>query len=444
MAAIAPVAPQLSRKQVIAVGHAQQRVNIYEGAIRSGKTFSSILAWLAFVASAPLNGELIMIGKNKDSIYRNVFAPIENEPALAMVAAHVHYRQGSNTARILGRRVNVVGANDSKAESKIRGMTVAGAYIDEVTVIPVEFFKQMLGRMSVVGARMFGTTNPDSPAHWLKVEYLDKIGVADKNGYVQLQNWARFHFTIDDNPSLSDEYKESIRREYTGLWYRRFILGLWVSAEGAIYDMWDAAPFNPARPVDGGHVIAWKDLPRMVELYGVGIDYGTTNPTSAVLMGLGVDGRLYLIDEYRHETLDGELRLADPQLSKRLRDWLAENHLPYENRLKAQYIVLDPSAASFHVQLQLDGVHNVAPAENDVLYGIRTVSGLLSQKMLITSDRCRGWINEAPGYSWDPTAQLAGQDKPLKTADHSCDAVRYIVATTQRLWVSQLDMTLAA
>lgn len=438
-----PEPPRLSPKQIVAVGHATGRVNIYEGAIRSGKTFSSILAWLAFVASAPPNGELIMIGKNKDSIYRNVFAPIENEPALSMVSDQVHYRQGSNTARILGRRVNVVGANDTKAESKIRGMTVAGAYVDEITVLPVEFFKQLLGRMSVPGSRLYGTTNPDSPAHWLKVDYLDKIDVPDAAGVPQLQNWFRFHFTIDDNPQLSDEYKDSIKAEYTGLWYRRFILGLWVSAEGAVYDMWDASPFNPLRPDDGGHVVAWRDLPIMTDIFAVGIDYGTTNPTSAIMLGLGVDGRLYAIDEYRHDSTDGVIRLTDSQLSEAFRAWLKADHLPYSTPLVPQYIVLDPSAASFHAQLKLDGLTNVANADNDVTYGVRTVASLLARKLFLVSDRCTGWMSEAPGYSWDPTAQLRGEDKPMKVADHSCDALRYVITTTQKLWVNRLNYALA-
>lgn len=439
-----PAHPTLSRKQLRAIAQSTGRVNIWEGSIRSGKTFSSILAWVTFlslipikghavpkvpagVPDPPLNGELVMVGKNVDSIYRNVFAPIEKDPALAWLAQHVKYKQGANVAHIMGHRVNVIGANDDRAESRIRGMTVAAAYVDEITVLPMNFFKQLLGRMSAAGARLFGTTNPDSPAHWLKVDYLDKLE--------ELPNWRRFHFVMDDNPSLTEEYKNDLKREYTGLWYRRFILGLWVSAEGAIYDMW--AP-------EEGHVIPWASLPQMQDIFAVGIDYGTTNPTAAVMLGLGVDGRLYLIDEWRHDNVEGQLRPTDADLSKGLRDWLAENHLPYKNWLKPTYIIVDPSAASFQAQLRKDGVNGIASADNDVLYGIRTVSSLLSQRLLITSDRCKGWISEAPGYSWDPKASKNGEDKPIKAADHSCDAVRYVITTTERLWTNRLDYNLAA
>lgn len=439
-----PAGPTLSRKQIRAIAEANGRVNIWEGSVRSGKTFSSILAWVAFLAiipvkgktatklppgvpAPPTNGELIMVGKNVDSIYRNVFAPIEKDPALAWLAQHVKYKQGANVAWVMGHRVNVIGANDDRAESRIRGMTVAGAYVDEITVLPMNFFKQLLGRMSAAGARLMGTTNPDSPAHWLKVDYLDKLD--------ELPDWRRFHFVMDDNPSLSEEYKDSLKREYTGLWYRRFILGLWVSAEGAIYDMW--AP-------EEGHVIPWAKLPEMQDIFAVGIDYGTTNPTAAVMLGLGVDDRLYLIDEWRHDSKEGQLRLTDSELSAGLRAWLDENHLPYTNRLKPTYIIVDPSAASFQAQLRKDGVRGIADADNDVLYGIRTVSSLLSQRVLITTDRCKGWITEAPGYSWDPKASKNGVDKPIKAADHSCDAVRYAVTTTERLWAHRVNYNLAA
>jgi len=429
-------------RQITALADSDGRVNIYEGAIRSGKTFSSLIRWLTFVATAPRGGELVIIGKNKDSIYRNIFAPFETNPALGLFSAQVKYRQGAASSIILGRKVHVIGANDAKAESKIRGMTVAGAYVDEVTVLPFDFFKQLLGRMSVDGAQLFGTTNPDSPNHWLKTNYLDKIEHPDDK--VRLTDWRRFKFTIDDNPSLNPAYVASLKREFTGLSYRRFIDGDWVSAQGAISDIWDVSPFNRENPRDGGHVIGWADLPEMEQLYAVGIDYGTTNPTSAIILGLGVDRRLYLIDEWRHDSKEGELRLTDAELSKRLRDWLRQEHLPNQPGMRPQYTILDPSAASFRVQLNHDGIGNITPAENDVQYGIKTVSSLLSQKLLVVSDKCHGFLNEVAGYSWDEDAQKKGEDKPVKVADHSMDSARYVIATTETLWKHALDYSLAA
>src|SRR5690606_4293976 len=137
-----------------------------------------------------------------------------------------------------------------------RGMTLAGAYGDEVTLWPESFFTMLLSRLSVPGAQFFGTTNPDSPGHWLKKRYLDR---ADE------LSLRRFRFTLADNPALDPAYVEALKREYTGLWYRRYILGEWVAAEGAIYDM-----FDPDR-----HVA--RELPEILHWW-VGVDYGTTNP----------------------------------------------------------------------------------------------------------------------------------------------------------------------
>lgn len=422
-----------SPKQMWSIGASDGRVNLWEGSIRSGKTFSSILRWFIFIALAPKQGELIMVGKSRDALYRNVIAPIQSSPEYAFLRAFIRYRAGAPIAYIFGRRVHVLGANDSKAEGKIRGMTVVGAYIDELTMIPIEFFKQCLGRMSVPGAQLFATTNPDSPAHWLKVEYLDKLG--------NFPDWRRFHFTLDDNPALSAEFVASIKREYTGLWYKRFILGLWVAAEGAIFNMWD--PDHHVRP--------WKDLPDLKALVGIGIDYGTTNATAALLLGISRErpiadqqtrGRLWLIDEWSYDSraADGVTK-PDVELSAMFRDWLDTPHLPDGHPsagLKPRFIVLDPSAASFRAQLQKDKVATF-PGDNAVGPGIALMASLLAERKLMVTDRCPGFINEAPGYAWDPKASEEGHDEPVKVADHRLDAARYAIKTTEQFWRGQVD-----
>lgn len=420
----------MSEKQIDSVFFADGRVNIFEGSIRAGKTFSWLLLMLEKIATAGPEGAIVIVGKNRDSIFRNVFEPLLTIPALTQFANNVEYRQGAATARIFGRLVHVVGANDGMSENKIRGMTIQLAFCDEVTVLDMSFFKQLLGRMSVPGAQLFGTTNPDSPMHWLKRDYLDRVDGPGPNGEKQLTNWRRFHFTIEDNPSLTEEYKASLRAEYTGLWYRRFILGHWVSAEGAIYDMWD-----PER-----HVVPWEALPPIVEYFGVGIDYGTTNATSAVLLGLGTDGVLYAVDEWRHQASSAETRKTDSQLSAGLREWLEQPHHPDDKSSDVGPIICDPAAASFRVQLQQDGVHT-HPGHNDVLYGIRLTASLLAAGRLKVSDRCRGLVLEAPGYSWDPKATEQGKDAPIKVADHSLDAFRYSLATTEKRWRRHVDIS---
>lgn len=413
----------VSPKQLHFLAKSNFRVNILEGAIRSGKTIIAILRWLLFVRNAPRGGELLMIGRTRDSVWRNMVAPMQNPDLFGALSDQVIGNYGAPTVKILGRTVHIMGASDAKAEKVLRGMTVAGALIDEVTTIPEEFFTQLLGRMSVKGAQLFGTTNPDSPAHWLKRKFLDRIGKG-------LKGWARWSFTIDDNPSLEPDYVESIKSEFTGLWYRRFILGHWVAAEGAVYDMWD-----PKR-----HILPWEQLPPMSRMLGVGVDYGTTNATSAMMLGLGIDQKLYFVDEWRYDAKQSQLRLTDDKISSRMRAWFNEPHLPNGQLLQPEWTIVDPAAASFKVQLAADGITNIINGDNNVLYGIRTQAAALSSGKLIIADKCTGFIEEAPSYSWDPKATEAGEDKPLKVADHSLDAGRYALTTTESNWRSLVDL----
>jgi PBSX family phage terminase large subunit len=423
----------MSSDQMSSIRGAVGRVNIWDGAIRTGKTIASLVAFLIFVAVAPTGGQLVVIARTRDSAYRNVFAPLMEFGLFGPISSLVSYTYGAPTARILGRVVYVIGASDAKAEKVLRGLTVAGAYVDEITVIPEEFFTQLLGRMSVTGARLFGTTNPDSPAHWFKVRFLDRIA--------ELDGWHHFHFKLAGADHLDPLYVAQISSEFTGLWYRRFIEGEWVAAEGAVFDMWDPSL----------HVMPWDDLPEMRELIAVGIDYGTTNATAALLLGLSAERdpvyfkptpRLFLIDEFRRDSRQSQQKLTDGELARDLVAWLGDGHLPPSTpvRLQPRFTIVDPSAASFRVELLKTHAIATTEADNDVLYGIRTMASLLANKRLIVSDRCPGFITEAPGYAWDPKATLKGEDKPIKVADHSLDAGRYAITTTENIWRQHLKL----
>jgi hypothetical protein len=158
----------LSPKQLDYLRNSTATVNVCDGSIRSGKTIITLFRWLLFVRRAPRGGELVMVGRTRDSIWRNLVAPMQDPELFGAVADAVVGNYGAPTVSILGRKIHLIGASDAKAEKVIRGMTVAGAYVDEITVTSEEFFTQLLGRMSVKGAKLFGSTNPDNPAHWFK------------------------------------------------------------------------------------------------------------------------------------------------------------------------------------------------------------------------------------------------------------------------------------
>ncbi|MGW4648054.1 PBSX family phage terminase large subunit [Kitasatospora sp. NPDC004289] len=397
----------LSAKQLRSIAHATARINVWSGAVRSGKTIASLLAFLIAVVTAPSSGLIVMVGKSLQTIERNALEPLMDEALFGPIARQIKHTTGAPTAVILGRVVHLIGANDSRSEGRLRGLTASLAYVDEATLIPEGFWNQLLGRLSVPGARLFATTNPDGPGHWLKKKFLDRAGE------LNLRSW---HFTLDDNPSLAPDYVASLKAEYVGLWYRRFIDGAWVQAEGAIYDMWDP-----------DHMVV-DLLPQITRWMAVGIDYGTVNPLSALLLGAGADGRLYITSEYRHDSRLARQQLTDAQYSTQVRRWLNEQ------AASPEWVFVDPSAASFSTQLWADGVPGVAPAVNDVLDGIRSVSVALASGLVSVHRSCAGLLDELPGYAWDDAAAERGEDKPLKINDHSCDALRYALHSTSHTW----------
>ncbi|ATL86684.1 PBSX family phage terminase large subunit [Streptomyces malaysiensis subsp. malaysiensis] len=406
----------LSRKQLRSIGQATRRINLWHGSVRSGKTIASLLAFVIAAAGAGPSGLIIICGRSLQTIERNVLEPLQDHALFGPLARHVVHTRGATTATILGRTVHLIGAADARAEGRLRGLTAQLAYVDEATLLPEGFWTQLLARLSVPGARLYATTNPDSPRHWLKTGYIDRA--AELN----LRAW---HFKLADNPSLSPEYVADLAAEYVGLWRRRMIDGAWVVAEGAIYDMWD----------EGRHVV--DQLPDM-RRYWLGCDYGTTNPFSAILLGEGVDDRLYVAAEWRHDSRATHRSMTDAQYSAAVRKWLDGLGIVPE------WTFVDPSAASFSTQLWQGGHPGLARASNEVADGIRSVSSLLAAGRLLVHESCEGLLNELPGYSWDPKATERGEDSPLKVDDHSVDALRYVVHSTAHEWRHPLTTSTCA
>jgi PBSX family phage terminase large subunit len=360
-------------------------------------------------------GQLMMVGKTLGTLRNNIIVPMQE------LLGEKQCRFVSSTKRLYldGRPILCEGANDDGAEAKIRGITLAGAYCDEVSLWPESFWTMLLSRCSEVGAKIFGTTNPDSPYHWLKVHYIDKA----HDG--QLKNFIDFHFHIDDNDTLPAEYVESIKAEYSGLFYRRFIEGEWVQAEGAIYDM-----FREEK-----HVINPEEVSQAFDKVIVAIDYGTANPFVALVLGVkynevkkqgeyAVAIEVTVIDEDYYSSAETLRQMTDIEYCEALFDFI-EHYSP-------DYIVIDPSAASFKVECSRNNL-NVIDAVNDVLDGIRIVANALTSGALKISPNCPNLICELPNYIWDKKAQMNGIDKPVKVNDHACVTGETLIHTDKGL-----------
>ncbi|QIK64160.1 PBSX family phage terminase large subunit [Leucobacter viscericola] len=409
----------MSRAQLLSVADCPNaKIALWSGAVRSGKTFISLFAFLFAVLRAPKTGVIIIVGRTLDTINGNLFSLLTNPEIFGPLTKYIKYTPGAKTASILGRTVHLYGANDASSETKIRGLTVSLAYVDEATIIPEGFWNMLVTRLSVDGARLLATTNPGSKSHWLRKGWI--LDAAEKN-------LVHFAFTMDDNPSLSESFKNDMKASYAGVFYQRFIQGLWTNAEGAVYPMWN----------EDKHLIKHEDLPPIKRTLAVGMDYGTTNTTAALLLGLTDEPqpRLVFIDEWHYSSSEhhGET-IPDVELSRRFREWLHSKHGPENIYVPyPEFVFLDPSAASMRAQLHSDNLTSWA-ADNTVLDGIANIANLLSQDKLIVTDRCKTFLAEVTEYEWDAKASEEGKDEVVKRDDHAMDAARYAVRSSIGSW----------
>lgn len=392
------------------------RITILDGSVRSSKTVSCMPKLLEYCARGP-EGTIAITGVSKQTIKRNVlndvFDTVGNE--------NYHYNQSTGEMTLFRRACQVIGVKDEGSEKYIRGGTYAGWFGDEATAYPQSSFTQMLNRMSATGAKAYLTTNPDSPYHYLYTDYIDNKELL-KAGTVR-----RIHFELNDNPNLSDEYKDFIRSAYSGLWYKRMILGLWVAAEGAIYDMFS----------DAENLITADELPKRFDHILIGVDYGAGNPTVFIKIGVKIDktGKpaFYVFDEWYHDARVKGSKTA-VQYKQALIDFMAAPGCEAETEYKGNYEIFpDPSAETFEIELQSSSRGQplrVNRSNNEVLPGINTVASYIGQRRLkIVGNKCPESCKEVYSYIWDKKAQLTGEDAPVKQHDHCLDATRYPIHT---------------
>lgn len=382
-----------SPKQDLSFSEATHRFNIWVGSIRAGKTFASIRRMLYELKHGP-PGDVMFLGVNRQSIDRNILGSL-----YSMLGFPTPNPKTMKT-RLYGRDIYFVGCPDISAVSTIKGATLALGYVDEITEIPEAVFKMFEGRLSVPGAKMIGTTNPDGPSHWFKKQYIDRAAEID------LKHW---DFNLDDNPILDEEYKKRIKASYTGLWYNRYILGEWALASGAIYDTFDH---------DNEYI---HDYPTP-NYYIVGIDYGTTNATAAVLCGITPNKfpQIHVEAEYYYDSAKVGRAKTDAELVRDIKDFIGYKSV--------SSIYIDPAAASLKIALRQADLP-VQDAENDVLLGIKIVGKFISGKNIVIHKSCNTLKEQLQSYAWDPKAADRGEDKPIKKNDHCTDALRYCVAS---------------
>ncbi|OAH53307.1 terminase [Domibacillus aminovorans] len=374
---------------------------ICDGSVRAGKTVVMSLSYVMWAMETFNEENLGMAGKTIGALRRNVLTPLKRMLRSRGYRVKDHRADNFLTVRFKGKMnyFYVYGGKDESSQNLIQGITLAGMFFDEVALMPESFVNQATARCSVDGAKMWFNCNPAGPYHWFKVNFLDKL---------KQKRMLHLHFTMDDNLSLSEKVKERYRRAYSGVFFQRFVLGLWVLAEGIIYDMFDKAL----------HTV--KTSARTYTQYYVSCDYGTQNPTTFGLWGL-CDGVWYKTKEYHYDGRAEKKQKTD-------QEYLEALQLFVEGVSGLKGIIVDPSAASFIALLKKERFQ-VIKAKNEVLDGIRNLGTALKKGLVLYNDSCKETFREFASYVWDEKAANRGEDIPVKQNDHQLDADRYFVNT---------------
>ena len=366
---------------------------ICDGAVRSGKTFCMGLSFFLWAQHDFSGRQFALCGKTVGALRRNLLT--ELLPSLRRIGMEVQENRSANTLTVVyaGHRNQFLlfGGKDASSAALIQGSTLAGLLLDETALMPRSFVEQAVARCSVRGSKLWFNCNPEGPEHWFYKEWIEK---AESRGALRL------HFTMEDNPGLPPEIRQRYERLYTGVFYRRFVLGEWAAAQGLVYDFFD--PARDAAEAPEGPFSAWR----------VSVDYGTVNPLSMGLWGQK-NGVWYRVEEIYYDSRREGRQKTDAEYADLLEQLAAGREI--------QRVIVDPSAASFMEALRQRG-WQVVKADNDVADGIRVTADLLRQRRIVLCRPCRDCLREMALYCWD---ERTGRDAPRKEHDHAMDEMRY-------------------
>lgn len=397
--------------------HKDKDAIIADGAVRSGKTVIMSLSFLIWGMDNFNGVNFGMAGKTIGSFKRNVWFWLKKMALGRGYSIRKLSEIGDNVFAISRGDVEnyfyIFGGKDDKSQDLVAGFTAAGFFFDEVALQPESFVNQAIARCSIAGAKLWFNCNPDGPFHWFKVQWLDNL---------EEKNALRIHFLMDDNPTMSPEMLEAYKRRFGGIFYERYILGLWVMAEGIIYSMFDKTMVIDKVPATVRILKKW-----------IGVDYGQSNATVFLLIGLGSDDKLYIMDEYYHEGRTNLIQKSPLKYSADYQAWKIKNGVEGVP-VNHEHTFIDPSAKGFMLQLHEGGERKIRQADNEVLKGVELVSSIIDNDMIRVLKHCKNTIKEFSAYRWDPKAQERGEDKPIKQNDHAMDALRYVVNGTRLIW----------
>ena len=380
--------------------HRDRDAIICDGAVRSGKTMCLGLSFFCWAMATFRGKQFALCGTTVNAVRRNLLSGVL--PRLEELGFKVEEKRSANQLTVtFGGRQNVFylyGGRNEGSPGLIQGITLAGVLLDEVALMPRSFVEQACARCSVAGSRLWFSCNPEGPEHWFYREWIRSPGG---------KNALYLHFTMADNPALEEKTRRRYERMFQGVFYQRFVLGEWVAAQGLVYDFFHSGCLQPAPE---GEMEAWR----------ISCDYGTANPASFGLWGRK-EGVWYRVEEYYYDSRAEGRQKTDGEY--------ADDLARLAGGRPIQWIVVDPSAASFITELRRRG-WQVRGADNQVLSGIRTTAQLLRQGKLVICRGCDAAAREFGLYCWENPGN--GRDKVRKEHDHAMDDIRYFAAAVAR------------
>jgi len=413
-----------ARRFILTPPEQDKRITILEGSVRSSKTFAMFPKIVPFLNLYPVAGHRILFGVTKATVYRNILTYLFE----LVGERNYSYNRQTGELWLMGTRWSVIGAHDEGSEKYIRGLSVGIAVGDELTLMPESFTMMLLNRMSPTGARLYATTNPDSPYHYVKTKIIDN------------EEWRHhvnvIHFTLDDNPNLDEDYKNFVRKGYKGVYKLRFIDGLWVMAEGAIY----ADSLDADNEYDDESMPETLRVPQFQAQRCISMDYGTVHPH--VYLDCIDDGDTVWFDrEYFWDSTKMARQKTDSQYADDLELFMKGQPIlgatAYTNPMPAAdgaLVIVPPECASFKAELSQRGIWHT-DADNAVEDGIRMVSNMLARKKLkIHKKNCPNTLRQMQSYAWNPQAAKRGLEEPIKIEDDANDGLRYFVRTQVPTW----------
>lgn len=390
-----------------------RRINLLEGSVSSGKTWISLVLWAFWVASMPKDKLYLMCAKSLTTLKRNCLIPLEE----LVGRKNFTFSTSAKEGYLFGRLILLEGANDARSESKIRGLSLQGAYCDELTQFPEDFFAMLLSRLRVSGAKLIATTNPDNPHHWLKANYIDR---ADELDFLDEK------FLIADNTTLDPVYVENVKKEYTGVFYDRFILGLWKAAEGAIYREF----------ADNTEKYLLDKVPEDIAFATLGMDFGGNGSAHAIVCtGFSREFRkIVILDEYYRKEI-----ISPKQLEDDVCDFI--------RRCKSRYKIVDMycdsaeqvlirglKAAVAHEKIPIN-IQNARKSE--ILGRIRFFNAIISQERFFILRRCAHVIEALQSAVWSSKTL---EDERLDDGSSNIDSLDAMEYSAEPYMKDMIDM----